>query len=374
VAWARARLDPDRLWDQAQAALRAGRPEQAEAKLVWIRRLRSPSSLDWMLEAQVASAHGRAERALAALSHVPDDDPLAAQAFLLAGRLERERNRVRAAEAEFRRALKVDPDLIDAHKELIHIYGVQLRRKEVDAEFRALARRTRLTHHDLFTWLLTHFTSWRPDIARDLQAYVDADPGDRYSRLALAEILLDQPGQAERVVQILDALPASDADALALRVGLALHLGRLDEADALLARGPNDHPGLARFRGRLALRRNDPAAAAEHLRRALSSEPYDRVSPFDLGQALALKGDKQAAEALLDRARRLNALYELVIRVRSPDRENQPSDLTRLASACEAAGLMEEARHWYALAISRDPLDCRAQAALFRLAQPKKDE
>jgi tetratricopeptide (TPR) repeat protein len=369
AAWLvlRPRPDPERLWALAERAFLAGRWEEARATLRRVERLRPKTARDWVLEAQLASAYGRTDDALAALACVPAGDPMAGQAELMAGRLERARNRLRAAEAHFLAALRSEPGLVDAHKELIYIYGVQTRRREADAEFRALAKLAPLTHHDLFTWSLTHFTSWSPDVAKDLQAVVDADPGDRSSRLALAEALLDQPGQADRVARLLDALPASDPDALALRVGLALHQGRLDEAEALLARGPDGHPGLARFRGRLALLRNDPKAAAAQFRLALSAEPYDRVSVFDLGQALALQGDEQAARPFLDRARRLNELYNLVVRVRSPDREDRPPDLTKIAAACEAAGLTEEARHWYALAVSRDPLDRAAQQGLFRL-------
>jgi tetratricopeptide (TPR) repeat protein len=295
------------------------------------------------------------------------------QAELMAGRLERARKRLRSAEAHLLNALRLESGLIEAHRELIYIYGIQARRREVDAEFRTLGKLTRLTHHDLFTWALTHFTSWRPDVAEDLQAFIDADPGDRHSRLALAESLHDQAGQGERVLRILDALSATDADALAIRVSLAIHEGRIDDARSLLETGPVDHPGLARFRGRLAMLANEPTVAVEHFRRALSSEPYDRVALFDLGQALSLAGNKDEADLLLERAKRLNELYNLVVRVRSPDQANVPPDLIRLASACEASGLTEEARHWYLLAISRDPLDPKAQQGLFRIGRGRPE-
>jgi tetratricopeptide (TPR) repeat protein len=363
------RADPDQLWAQAELEFRAGRWDEARATIRRIEGLRPKTTADWLLEAQLASADNRTDDALSALARVPDRDPMFGQAALMAGRLERARNRVRAAEALLQRALRFDPGLIEVHKELVYIYGIQARREEADAEFRALARLTRLTHHELFTWALTHFMSWRTDVAEDLQSFVDADPGDRHSRLALAEILFDQPGQAERVLRILDALPANDPDALALRVALAFHQGRLEEAQSLLEQGPGDHPGLARFRGRLAMLRKDPDAAAAHFRLALSSEPYDRISTFDLGQALSLMGKTEEGDRLLERAKRLNEVYNMVVRVRSPDRANVPPDLVRMASACEAAGLTEEARHWYLLAVSRDPLDTTAQQGLFRVSK-----
>jgi tetratricopeptide (TPR) repeat protein len=363
----RSRSDPDRLWVKAESAFLAGRWDEASATLQRIGRLRAKTSLDWVLQAQLDAAHGRTDDALRALARVPDGDPMAAQAALLAGRLERARNRFRAAEIHFRHALRIDPGLVEAHKELIYIFGVQLRRREVDAEFRALARRTRLTPFDLFTWAQTHFTVWGPEITTTLQTIVDADPDDRPSRLALAEALLPQPGQAARVARLLDALPASDADALALRVGLALHLGQIDEAEALLRRGPEDHPGLARYRGRLAMARKDFQAAVAHFRAALGPEPYNRTANFELGQALALSGDREGSAPFLERVRMLDEFFKLINRFRSPSREKHPHDLTRIAAASEAAGLIEEARHWYALAVARDPLDAQAQQGLYRL-------
>ena len=113
--------------------------------------------------------------------------------------------------------------------------------------------------------------------------------------------------------------------------------------------------------------RGDHKAAIRHFQDALSEEPYDRVSLSELGRALTLRGDKSAAERYLAQARRLDDVYDLLNRIRRPDRENQPSDLIRLGRSCEAAGLLDEARGWYLLAIGRDPLDAEAQQALLRL-------
>ena len=168
--------------------------------------MRAPTRFDWMLTAQIALANGRDDEALAALGHIPERDPLAGQAFLLAGRIERQRNRMPAAEAAFRKAIAGDSHLIEAHRELIYLLGMQLRRREVDAEFKALSRLTSLSHHDLFTWSLTHFTVWGPDIADDLESFIKADPLDRYSRLALATLLVDAPEMESRVERTLRAI------------------------------------------------------------------------------------------------------------------------------------------------------------------------
>ena len=269
--------------------------------------------MDWILEAQLATAEGHPDQALAAIDQIPDDHPIAAQAHLLAGRIERQRNCLRKAESAFRRAIAVKPGLIEAHKELIYILGIQSRRCEVDAEFHALARLTSLTHHDLFTWALTHFTQWSPDIVEDLEGFIKADPEDRHSRLALVELLLERPGAESDIERILEPLPSTDLDALALRIQLAFNLGQFDKAENLLASAPMGHPRIMRIRGETALRHHDLDGAIQGFRQALSAEPYDRVSPMQLAQALRLKGDRSAADAYLDRVRRLNHLYNLIM-------------------------------------------------------------
>jgi tetratricopeptide (TPR) repeat protein len=361
--------DPDRAWAEAEAALRAGKIDRATASLRKLEALRAPTPLDWMLRAQIATALGHDDLALEALRRVDAQHALAGQASLLAGRIERKQHRLRQAEASFRTALAREPGLIEAHKELIYIYGIQLRKQDVDAEFKALARLTQLTHHDLFTWGLTHFTDWDPGISVELEAAIKADPGDRHSRLALATLLFDQSDAEGRVLSALEPLPCDDPEAAALRVELSLVHGHIEEANALLDQAPRGNPRLARLRARAALLRNDHAAAIRQFQEALSEAPYDRVSISELGKALILAGDRPAAERYLTRARRLDDVYNLINRVSRPNRENQPPDLTRLGKACEAAGLREEAMGWYSLAIAREPLDTVAQQALAEMRQ-----
>jgi tetratricopeptide (TPR) repeat protein len=369
----RGRSDPDRIWADAERAFLAGHHDQAQTALLKLQRLRPRTPLDWMLAAQLATAKGHFDQALFALHQIPDEHSIAPQGYLLAGRIERQRRRLRTAEAAFRRALALRPRLIEAHKELIYILGIQSRRRELDGEFHALARLTPLSHHDLFTWALSHFTHWNPDIVQDLDSFTKADPADRYSRLAVAELVLDRPDTESYIARILKPLPNSDPDAVALRINLAFNLGRIHEAERLLALAPADHPRIARIRGEIALRRHDLDAAIKLFRSALSAEPYDRVSPMQLAQALKLSGQTEAADAVLEKVKRLNRVYNLIIRVKSPKRANELTDLAELGRAFEEAGLMEEAKGWYTLAITVDSLDSVAQRALSRLKTTEQE-
>jgi tetratricopeptide (TPR) repeat protein len=119
----------------------------------------------------------------------------------------------------------------------------------------------------------------------------------------------------------------------------------------------------------MALRHHEFDGAIKHFQSALSAEPYDRVSPMQLAQAFQLKGDRASADAYLERVKRLNRVYNLIIRVRSPKRENQITDLAELGKACEEAGLNEEAKGWYTLAITIDAFDATAQQGLSRMGR-----
>jgi tetratricopeptide (TPR) repeat protein len=370
LAWSLTpRADPIALSREAVADWQAGRMNEARSRMRQLERFRPPTPDDRLLRARIELATGYDAAGLEELEHIADDRTLGPQALYLMGTIERRRNRLRYAEANYRKAIELDPGNLSARKELIYILGMQSRRPELDAAFKALGRLTPLTRYDLYVWCLTHFVNWGPDSAEELQPFLTADPQDRRTRLAIATLLLAQPGQEARVDEVLSPLPPDDPEVLALLVEKELNRGRIDEATKRIAATKADDPRLARLRGRIALRRGDRAAAVRHFRRALSDEPYDRVSNSELGKALLLGGDRAEAQTYLDRAHNLDEVYNLVTRVGKPEQEGPDPNLNRLARACEAAGLLEEARGWYMLAIGQNPLDPEAQQGMHRLRQ-----
>jgi Flp pilus assembly protein TadD len=155
---------------------------------------------------------------------------------------------------------------------------------------------------------------------------------------------------------------------------LAIDQGDLATTDAILARGPADHPDLAVLRGQVALRRRDGPAAAACFRRAAAIRPDDRASSSGLAQALQLSGQAQAAEPLLATIRRHDVLINLVHRAAEMTSRDDPELLRGLGAACEELQFLPEARAWYDLALARDPLNSQVQRALHRLrtAQPPR--
>jgi Flp pilus assembly protein TadD len=360
--------DPVRIWTQAQADLSADRLDAVAAAVDRLERLRPPTEEDRMLRAQLLKARGDVDGALGVLNKFPDDARLAPLARLSAGQLELRRDGARRAELHLRRALELDPRLVQARRELIYIYGMQLRQKDQDAQFHALAELVPLSFHDLFLWCLHRAAStWEPsELASHLRRFVERDPEDRESRLALAEVLRRLNG-LEEAHEVLSELPGSDPEVRALAAELAADRGDLQEAARILSTGPADHPTLALRRGQLALRQLDAEQAVRHFRLAEAADPARREVVLGLARALQLSGREEMAARYHDRARKLDELNTLIEHAAIRESREDPGLPLRLGAACAAVGRRAEARGWYMLAISRNPLDNEAQRALFEL-------
>ena len=173
---------------------------------------------------------------------------------MLAGQTELRRSRVRYAEEWLIAATRLDPRLVQAHRELIYIYATQLRRAELNAEFTALSELTELSFDNAFHWGLLRSNSWEPGKEIEgLSRYIEADPRDRWSRLALAENYR-RMGRTDDAEQTLAGLPSGEPEVIDLLARIALDRQATEKAERLLANGPKDDPLLARLRGRLALR------------------------------------------------------------------------------------------------------------------------
>jgi tetratricopeptide (TPR) repeat protein len=352
----------------ALADFYAGRYQQASALLDRRASLVGPTSLDWMLRARIAEAQGRADEALTQLKHIPDTDPIATQAWLKAGQIELARHHARAAEAAYRRALALNPDQIQSHRELAYLYAVQRRKAECDAEFRALARLMPFDYVLAFAWGQNDCEVWDPNESlKVLEPIVAAGPDDRWSRLAMA-INYRALGLFDEAKEVLRVLGEADPDALALRIQIAMDRGEFLAAAKLARDGPPDHAGLNVLRGRLALHLGDARQAAIDLRAALSQDPSNRDAVQGLGLALRKLGEPEAEE-FLRRASRRDELKRTIVACGN-SRKIDIAVFSRLGELCESLGRPDQAGVWYRVAIGWDPLDSRAQQALARLNGP----
>jgi tetratricopeptide (TPR) repeat protein len=363
--------NPDEIWKQAEADLEKGELGSVDRAIEQLSRLRKPDPLDWFLRGQLAVARHHEDEAIDFLSRVPDGHRAAPRARLLAGQAELRRSRARHAEAWLIAATRLDPRLVQAHRELIYIYSAQLRRAELNAEFIALSNLSHLTFDNAFHWTLLRFYSWEPTkMVGPLEEYVNADPDDRWSRLALAENHR-RMGRSEDALAALSGLPRSQPELIDLLARIELDRQDVDKAERLVATGPVDDPLLAGLRGRLALARGDAKSALGHFRIALADDPLSRETLFGLTAAMELTGDRKAAEPYHHTAGNLDRLNSLVQRALTLGARNDRSLMRQFGAACEALGLKELSRAWYKLAVSADPLDSESQQALYRLSDPK---
>jgi predicted Zn-dependent protease len=360
-------IDPDTAWNNAQINLKNGNIDRAEWELARVTRSRPPTPFDWMLRAQVALARTRTDEALKDLDQIPATHQLAGRAQLIAGQTELRRDRAREAERRLLEAIRLEPSLVQPHRELIYLYGVQLRRRALNEQFNALARLAPLTFENVWHWCLVRNTIWEPRENSEIMAkFLKADPSDRESRLALAETLR-QLGQREEAEKTISVLGVEDPEARALRVKLALDRGDDQAAEALLAEGPAEHPGLALLRGRFALAHGDGPAAVRYFRTAFDADPDNRDAVIGLANALTKVGDQKQAAPFLALARQFDILSSLMQRAALASARNDPKLLRELGAAHDAVHRLPEAKAWYKLAIGLDPLDNEAQQALFRL-------
>jgi tetratricopeptide (TPR) repeat protein len=366
------REDPDDLSYRIRVDFAAGRLAKTEADFAQLARIRPLTVAERLLRSQVASDRGRIDEALTVLAEPrgPTTGPDAALIASGRGQLEMDRYRFRAAETELKRALTLDPGRVEARRRLIMLYAQQGRSAEIAAQAPALLSMATPDFLDLFFCTLArHQPIDRAEQAEALEQAVQADPGDRASQLALAECLR-RLGRLDQAESNLDLLPPTDPEVLAVRALVALDRGDSLRAQALLgADSPagDDHPALARLLGRLALARDDAAAAVRHFRAALKAAPDDRDAHFGLAQALRLTGQPETARPHADTVRAQDRLESLVKSARRQNRRDHPATLQAIAEACLALDRRDEARAWYRLALSHDPDNDQLKNALSRL-------
>jgi thioredoxin-like negative regulator of GroEL len=283
------------------------------------------------------------------------------------GNVELRRYRLGSAARAFARAKQLDPGLTPARLGLIWAHVLRMERDAALAEFAAMAEVCTLDFDQVLLWTQIRCSTWDPEkVIPQLQALLEADPGDHGVRLALAEGLR-RLGRQANALEVLAVLLESDSEAQAIRARLAIDRGEPAAAQAILANSPDDHPELAELRGELALTRRDGPTAVAEFQRALAVEPDDRRCLNGLAQALRVTGQDQTAQPLFHAVQRQDALTDLVRRAAEMTHRDDLKLLFALGAACEALQLLPEARAWYNLALTGDPLNSETQIALYRL-------
>ncbi len=139
-----------------------------------------------------------------------------------------------------------------------------------------------------------------------------------------------------------------------------------------MASGPRDHFDLAVMRARAALASGDLEKARDEFAIASKLDPDNRDAVIGMARVLAALGDQADAAHWQDRAAKLDKLAALVQKAAEPNAQNDLDLIRRLAAGCESVGHMAEAKAWWDLVATRNPLDQEAQTALYRLNSATK--
>lgn len=345
---------------EADAALRAGDLDRAQTLLERLDQLQPrPAFVDW-LAADLAEARGEPDLAIASLGRIGPEQRLAVRAKVRAASIELARNQGARAERILAEAVTFDPADADARRLRATLYLRHARARALADELRELSSIEPLSPDACRAWARAHLglaPAGGPERRiNNLLPLTHANPSDIRASLALAE-LLRRIGRLDDAREVLLDFHDHVPDVRATRAEIELDAGNLQNAATILRGGPEEHPGINRLRGRLALVRSDPAAALNALDLAEAFEPGRLDVARDRVDALQRLG-RDTTDANLLLARRL-ALAEAL--------EQPATSIEHLASLAEEAGADHLARAGYDAALAAMPGDPDLIAILQRL-------
>jgi tetratricopeptide (TPR) repeat protein len=323
----------------AQAARRAGRPDEAQRHVRAARRLPGPAAAverEWALlraqEGDLAAVRGYLDAlAEAAPALAPGVWEALAQGCMQVYQLD-------AALVYLQLLLEREPDHADALLWRARLWDAADRKEDAEADFRRA---------------------------------VACRPAEAAAHVELAEFLERQSRHEEAAAEFVRATELRQADAAAL-LGLARCRRVLGDTAAaralvedLLARLPDDTRVLAE-RGRLALAAGRHEEAARWLRRAAGPVLNDSALGYQLYQCLQACGRAEEARQVLDRLDRFKQdqqrLKELVLEVARAPRD--PAPRCQAGLLCLRNGQEQEGLRWLAGALQVDSGYAPARDAL----------
>jgi tetratricopeptide (TPR) repeat protein len=352
------------LWRAARAAARAGawdRVEEVLARRAWYRPA-DPDAIQLRVEA--ALRRGDRETAARALASVPESSDLAESAYLMRGRLLKELYRPAEAVAALHACLRLNPEQVEAHRELIIIFGIERRAREQEAQLWELHDRAGAAIEALR--LLAQSTVSIPpgalaknaDEGSVLRRCLESNPQDPCLPAPLAYFLRNR-GRVTEARALLEPWLREARGGVDLRLEDLACL--VDEGDLESARPWFERPSEPlQAHGRYWLLQGDwlsmqdrPRQALESYRQAVRRDPRNPDARYRLAQALRAAGLVHEADEMLAFHQRLQRLREVAAQVS----ETAP-DAGRLAEAarlCHELGRDREARAWYAAVLRVAP-------------------
>jgi tetratricopeptide (TPR) repeat protein len=231
--------------------------------------------------------------------------PKSAQPHVVLGEFYNGINRPSDSEAEFRTALGIDPNNVEALYSLAAVQYAAGRLQDAEPTFKRLAE---IDSPYKFTYALYLLRQNRRDEAvREFERLAKQYPDDRAdrTRLVSAYQLVGRTADASKILE--DALKRNpkDVDALVQRAQLLVASGKYEQAERDLNQTLRFQPDLAQvhyFLGKLHQARGRDLSYRQELAKALQLNPFLVNARLDLAQSLIAGKDPKGALDLLDRA------------------------------------------------------------------------
>ncbi len=362
------------LLSQAQQALAAKNYAAAEEFCLNLIGHHGPSAPALLIAGEAAAKQGRPTDALGYYAQIPPQAGRdAALACAAAGDLLLKNHHASAAEAQFRRALEIDPTLIVAHERLASLLGIEGRRFESLPHLFTMLRAGRFSKEHLIL-LGSHAAAI--DERNELEKFYQATPDDympllgearfaiRYTRMdeakrLLKRVLSQSPHQIEALAEVGQVLLAEDDP---------------EFRQWLLVMAPTAeaHPDVWMTRGLWAKRHGDARGAARCFWEAIRRDPSHQAATYQLAQSLNSLGDAKSADRLSARAQQLQDLAS-VMDMLFVNRENLRL-MSAAAELTESLGCIWEACAWRQFILELEPKAGSSRAALQRLVSKLEND
>ena len=300
--------------------------------------------------------------ALLQLERVPDTDLRAAEARSKSGDILL--NRLRKAEAAdrmFRRALELDPDLIEARLGLFQIYWWEQRKipeslewmEEVYRRGSPQQRLTALTKR--FWFYYAEFPAYQA--MPMMRTFLHEDPTDFGARVGLARCLFEESKYEEGAVLLRQCLSERPADisARSLLSGHLVQRGDWTELRSVLDEWPMDDRELIywEYQGLyLDQAAGDSRGALEAFEKVLASRPDRWSVRFRLSRCLEELGQRERAKQEQEISNRigralLNTRVRRLLEEVLPHIQARPEGCREVGRLLSEIGLAKEAERWF---------------------------
>lgn len=356
------------LLKQARESLTAKDYAAAEDFCLRILDRHGPSADVLLVAGEAATKQGRFADALGYYAQLPPGtDHATAVGYAAAGDILLQTYHASAAEAQYRRALAIDPQLRYARDHLAYLLGIEGRRWE---SFSHLLELVRANQFSLEHLMLLGNHALAIDKSEELERFRQAAPDDPLPLLGQARMAIHRSRlpQAKKLLKEVLAKAPDQIEAQAELGQVLLIEGDPEFERWLLETAPaaEPHPDVWVARGQWARQRGDARGAARCFWEAIKRDPAHQAATYLLAQSLESLGDSATAQRLSDRAARLQKLCGLMEMLFM--NRNNLNWVRSAAELTESLGCVWEAWAWHRVILSARPDEKASQEALERLA------